>query len=409
MKIGILTFHSQLNYGGVLQCWALQTALERLGHEAVVMDRWQNADNSSLERGYNKWGWWQWLRFWVRGLLGLGDLSLWLRVRRTKRFLGKYLHLTWYHFVEWMNAPKELGVYMLVVGSDQVWHCGDWGDPRAYLLEGTPQIPAIAYAASFGMTELPGCLGPGAADAEDLAAEPIYRRGLSKFKAISCRECEGVEICKWLGFDAVHVVDPTLLAWGEGAADNSKAERRRVLVCYFLSERIEDHISELDGFARRNHCKVKVLLNGAWLSPFPTNLSRMKSLLRRWKLRMNSCVEIMDSAGPEEFYDAFKNVRWVVSDSFHALMFSICNGCDARMVRPSIELRRQMFARIEEFAEHTKGPLIVNSVSDALTSFAENESVSYDYEWLECRRHESEEWLKKVLPASNDGRLATND
>ena len=28
MKIGILTFHSQLNYGGVLQCWALQTALE---------------------------------------------------------------------------------------------------------------------------------------------------------------------------------------------------------------------------------------------------------------------------------------------------------------------------------------------------------------------------------------------
>ena len=28
MKIGILTFHSQLNYGRVLQCWALQTGLE---------------------------------------------------------------------------------------------------------------------------------------------------------------------------------------------------------------------------------------------------------------------------------------------------------------------------------------------------------------------------------------------
>ena len=35
MKLGILTFHSQLNYGGVLQCWALQTALEKLGHEVV--------------------------------------------------------------------------------------------------------------------------------------------------------------------------------------------------------------------------------------------------------------------------------------------------------------------------------------------------------------------------------------
>ena len=31
MKIGILTFHSQLNYDGILQCWALQTALEKLG------------------------------------------------------------------------------------------------------------------------------------------------------------------------------------------------------------------------------------------------------------------------------------------------------------------------------------------------------------------------------------------
>ena len=29
MKIGILTFHSQLNYGGVLQCWALQTVLAK--------------------------------------------------------------------------------------------------------------------------------------------------------------------------------------------------------------------------------------------------------------------------------------------------------------------------------------------------------------------------------------------
>ena len=27
MRIGILTFHSQLNYGGVLQAWALREAL----------------------------------------------------------------------------------------------------------------------------------------------------------------------------------------------------------------------------------------------------------------------------------------------------------------------------------------------------------------------------------------------
>ena len=239
MKIGILTFHSQLNYGGVLQCWALQTVLEKLGHEVVVIDRWHNADNSLLERGYNKWNWRQWVKYWLRVLLGLGDLNPWLRVRRTKRFLGKYLgkylHLTQYHFVEWKDAPKELGVDMIVVGSDQVWHCGNWGDPRVYLLEGASQIPAVAYAASFGMVGLPTALGIGARGAEDVAAEPIYRRGLAKFKAISCREREGVEICREMGLDARHVVDPTLLAWSNCGEVKSITHKGKDLVCYFLS------------------------------------------------------------------------------------------------------------------------------------------------------------------------------
>ena len=108
MKIGILTFHSQLNYGGVLQCWALQTALEKMGHEVVVIDRWLTPDNRHLEHGYNrkrkKW----WLRFWIRSLLGLGDMRFWLRVRRTKRFLREKLHLTPYHFVDWKDAPRDL-------------------------------------------------------------------------------------------------------------------------------------------------------------------------------------------------------------------------------------------------------------------------------------------------------------
>ena len=398
MKIGILTFHSQLNYGGVLQCWALQTALEKMGHEVVVVDRWLDADNSLLEHGYGKFGLRQWAKFWFKVLLGLGDLNDLLRAKRTKKFLGSRLNLTPYHFVEWKDAPKELGVDVLVVGSDQVWHCGDWGDPRAYLLEGAPQIPAIAYAASFGMTELPDCLGSEAKGAEDLAAEPIYRSGLARFRSISCRESEGVEICRRLGFDAEHVVDPTLLAWGEGAEGKPTEPKRRELVCYFLSERIEDHISELDGFARRNNCRVKVFVGSAWLAPFPSNLARIKSLLWRWKARHCSRVEIMDSAGPEEFYQAFKTARWVVSDSFHALMLSICNGCDARMIKPSTEFRRKIFARIEEFATHAKGPLIENSVCDALASFAEGEHVRYDNEWLARRCRESEDWLQKALP-----------
>lgn len=385
MKVGILTFHSQLNYGGVLQCWALQSVLEKMGHEVVVVDRWHYSDNSLLECGYNKWGWRQWIKFAIRASLGLGDMSQWLRVRRTKKFLELHIRRTPYHFVEWKDAPQDLGVDMLVVGSDQVWHCGNWGDPRVYLLEGAPKIATIAYAASFGLTELP----------QDFIGH--YQRGLSRFNAISCRETEGVNLCRKLGFDAVHVVDPTLLAWGDDAKERYKCLKKRELVCYFLSERIEDHIDVLNAFAKEYDCKVKVFMADAWFVPMPSNLMRAKNMLRVWMRRLSLRVEIMDSAGPAEFYEAFKTAKWVVSDSFHALMFSICNGSDVRILKPSSPFRQKMFARIEEFSAHAQGPLIVDSVSAALASFANGEKVSFDYDWLSTRRKESQSWLASSI------------
>lgn len=39
MKIGILTIPPRINYGGILQAYALQTVLEGLGHEVYVMER----------------------------------------------------------------------------------------------------------------------------------------------------------------------------------------------------------------------------------------------------------------------------------------------------------------------------------------------------------------------------------
>ena len=38
MKIGIMTFHWAVNYGAVLQAYALQTYLRNLGHEAYMID-----------------------------------------------------------------------------------------------------------------------------------------------------------------------------------------------------------------------------------------------------------------------------------------------------------------------------------------------------------------------------------
>jgi hypothetical protein len=47
MKIAILTLPLHTNYGGILQAYALQTVLQRMGHEVVLLDQ--------TSRAYNPW------------------------------------------------------------------------------------------------------------------------------------------------------------------------------------------------------------------------------------------------------------------------------------------------------------------------------------------------------------------
>lgn len=395
MKVGILTFHSQLNYGGVLQCWALQTALKGLGHEVVVLDRWMDEQNGLLELGYKRWGCKEWLRFWARSLIGLGDVNRWIRARRTKCFIRDNINRTPYHFVEWGNAPKNLSVDVLVVGSDQVWHCGDWNDPRVYLLENAPEIRAIAYAASFGMAELPRYLFD---KGQDMLAEPVYRKGLAKFRAISCRESEGVSICKRMGLDAAHVVDPTLLVdGGEWRRLVGNHKRTKRLVCYFIGENANDHLPELKRYAKRNKCPVDVFINESLTIGMPRNINQIFELLGRLKDRVFGRVRVHDSAGPLEFVRAFASASDVISDSFHALMFSIIFGANARMLKPKDKIRTKMFSRIMEFSDHFDGCLVVENLSEALSSIGGG-TVSYiSQEWLDGRKKYSAEFLKSSL------------
>ena len=408
MKIGILTFHSQLNYGGVLQCWALQTALEKMGHEVVVIDRWLTQDNLPLERGYlrkrKKWR----LRFWLRALLGLGDMRFWRRVCRTKRFIREKLHLSPYHFCDWKDAPHDLGVDMIVVGSDQVWHCGDFGDPRPYLLEGAPNVPAIAYAASFGFPKIPDTLGVCDGIDSNLPAEPVYRKGLARFRQIGCREEEGVEICNLLGFRATHVADPTILlstaAWARMAECRIATRRRtppRRIVCYILGDSLNSMIPVLKSFAKRHRVRIDVLVRDWERHDDILPLPRSMRALRKWAgrlLRRMRRVQIRIDAGPMEFLQMHAKADAIVTDSFHSLVFSSLFGKNIRFLAPTTDTRRAMFGRIADFVEHADGPLVSATLGDALKSLANGTHVGVRSEYLESSRSKSIRFLQEVLP-----------
>lgn len=386
MKIGILTFHSQLNYGGVLQAYAMQMALQEMGHEAVVIDRWLEAQNAHLLGPFlNNWK--GWVGTLIRGFAGMGTFGRLFRHWHTIRFVRQNLNLTPYHFYEWQDAPKDLGVDVVLVGSDQVWN-GNYGRPRPYLLEGAPSVSAIAYAASFGMRALP----------EELIS--AYREGFQRFKAISVREAEGIGLVESQGATATHVVDPTLLLepniWKTKITCST--QKKRTLVCYLLAEDVEALYPQFHAFAKAQHCKVKILVDWYTL-PFPKTLSRVIQRVKCMVRNVFSPVKLELAAGPQEFLNAFANATWVLSDSFHAVMFSSIFGKNVRVLRPQSESRQKMFARIEEFAQQAvaAGELIAEDVPSALNSLINDTPLQFNADFIARRRAESKAWLENAL------------
>lgn len=380
MKLGILTFHSQLNYGGVLQAFALQEALRNMGHDVCIIDRWLTPNNfylvgDSKEKKRCR------RKSWKR----LGLLSYSRRRERTVRFLQDALRLSPFHFFNWKEvSAADLSVDGLVVGSDQVWHGGDWGDPYPYLLEGAPNLPAISYAASFGMQKLP----------EDLVEN--YRAGFARFRAISCREAEGVKLVEQEGFTATHVVDPTLLLDREHWHDFAKVKSGRRLICYFLKENILDALPHLTEFAKKMKCTVHLYVDRFELPP-----PKKKTFKQWWRLnilRTFGRIKLELAAGPKEFVDAHASATWVLTDSFHSVMFSSIFDKNVRVIRPSTEVRKRMFARIEEFADTcVEGNIIADSLKDALTSFAQEDTVTFNHSAIADQRNHSRAWLERAL------------
>ena len=183
MKISILTFSKETNFGANLQCYALCKTLQGMGHSVDIIDIQLRSYSMS----------------WYSAILRLPMIYLFNKFRK------QHLNLFTCHFknVEDLrkNCPKS---DMYIVGSDQVWNpkITKRLDPLVYFFSFLPETAhRISYAASFGTSTW---------DNPELSSE--VKQLLRKFDAISVREGAGVEICKQVfNVEAKIVADPTLL------------------------------------------------------------------------------------------------------------------------------------------------------------------------------------------------------
>ena len=386
MKLGILTLHDSVNYGALAQAYALRHRLSALGHDAVVVDRRRDPAGRDLRTPPRFGGTCRTLGL-VRVDAHNCEREATVRVERSRAFLGSRVGLTPFSFREWSDAPRDLGLDAVVVGSDQVWNANSL-DPSFYLLKGAPPaLPAIAYAASIGMPELPA----------DRLGD--YRAGLSRFAAIGVRERSAARLVAGLGFDAKCVADPVLLAGAEpwrGILGAGGSAGRRVFA-YFLAEDFPPMMAALGRFALSRGARVDFFAD--WFSLGRTGgwrrARRNAALLRGWR---ESGVDLRADAGPEEFVRAIASADVVVSNSYHALVFSLVFGKEFRMVLPTHPVRRAMNSRIEELAaDFVEGPAVHGTLESALASLSAGDRCAVRADRLAAYVAASRDWLAASL------------
>ncbi len=289
MKVGIITFHRAINYGAVLQTYALNYAIKELGAKCNVIDYRCpkiEQDRKIIKKGLS-----------IKEMFVL-FLQSYINIRKYKKFdkfIEKNISITnrkFYNKSDLLELNKEYDEF--ISGSDQVWSiiCTDF-DKNYFLDFVEENNKKNSYAASFGFEKIP----------DEYANE--YKHLLEKFNNISVREKQGIRIVEELLNRSAEIsLDPTFLLnkteWSKIAKEVSIKNK---YVLLYLMEVNRDIIKFAENFAASKNYELVYINSGG--------------------IRNRINAKYIRTAGPDEYLGLFKNAEYIITNSFHGVAFSI--------------------------------------------------------------------------------------
>ncbi|HOG19855.1 MAG TPA: polysaccharide pyruvyl transferase family protein [Salinivirgaceae bacterium] len=303
MKIGILTQPLHTNYGGILQNYALQTVLKKMGHEVWTVDRDRKTPSYIIKQlllllPYKKAK----IRAWMT------NKELQIIEQFTGEFIKKNINVTEKVFstnkLKRVTSKHDFDAY--IVGSDQVWRPQYSPCIYNYFLDFALKlnIKRVAYSASFGVDTW-----------EFTESQTQKCKELAQqFDAISVREITGIDLCdKHLDVKAVQTLDPTLLLNKEEYLKlinlDSSSQNKGKIFTYILDQ---------------NSKKNDVILwleNNLNLKSFQImpEIYTVEHFAKTKKIDLKKCV----FKPVEEWLNSFVDAEFIITDSFHGVIFSI--------------------------------------------------------------------------------------
>lgn len=314
MIIKTITSHDVYNYGASLQAYALMTYLQSEGHNVEIIGYYPEYENRRYELNYIHPASKLYtlsqrvpcLKRICQIVFNRKDFLFWNRKRAFDAFTRDKLCVTRKHFHN--NEELKLEKFeadLFIAGSDQIWNTehGKGKDPAFYLDFVGDSSKCISYAASFATSKI----------AEGYLE--FVKMQLSNLRAISVRETSGVTLANSIGYTAKQVMDPSFLlskkSWTELIGETEKKLESRLSSPYILLYDFSENYPELDAFARKLSKETGLRL-----------LS-----INDWIIRSYVDKNI-NNAGPLEFLCYIKNASHVISNSFHATVFSLLFNTD---------------------------------------------------------------------------------
>ncbi len=293
MKVGVVTFHNAHNYGASLQAWALQRVLKNLGTEpGIIHYHPESIDRLYVPPKQNTLK--KKLKYILKEKYRNRVKDQVYKYHKYNKFIRDNFNLIG-DFTEYDELKKaNLNLDAYITGSDQVWNSDHTnGFDPAYMLDFAEEGKLkISYAASVGREYI----------------LPQYREqfkeSLKTYTSISVREASARPAITALTDKPVSVVlDPTLLLDRKDYEDlkvPGKIKERYILV--YMMEANKDLIR----FAN----KLSVATGIPIIQRKPLGI-----------FRNELASYYTDEAG--EFLGEIENAEYVLTNSFHATVFSL--------------------------------------------------------------------------------------
>lgn len=284
MKISVNTTFSyikfNLNYGSALQIFALQKYLIQRGHDVALLRDYRANPKFILKRI-------KYIRY-VRGFCAKAKA-----LSALQKFVKKYIKLSKRGYFTYRSLVKHCpDADCHIAGSDQIWHSAN---NFRYLTYVPDDKLKLSYAPSFGRAVI-----------SDKMKDEI-RPYLKRLDGISVREASGVKIVQSIGFEAVHVLDPTLLLNWEQYPYEDVGESN-YYYCYFLnlSDKTDVPFDQIKDLSQKEHFKLYVTA--------PLNYPMFYERDQGYQLLFPRV---------EKWLGLYKNAECIFTNTYHGLLFCI--------------------------------------------------------------------------------------